>query len=86
MYMCIFACLFQDDPLLSRYKRLNEVIVGVVEDYSLVNFIPLNVQVTTQSLFIKHIVLQVIIIIVLFLSDYHSFTTQACNSYTLCLS
>lgn len=53
MYMCIFACLFQDDPLLSRYKRLNEVIVGVVEDYSLVNFIPLNVQVTTQSLFHK---------------------------------
>ncbi|XP_025077634.1 GPN-loop GTPase 2-like isoform X2 [Pomacea canaliculata] len=34
----------QDDPLLSKYKRLNEVIVGVVEDYSLVNFIPLNVQ------------------------------------------
>lgn len=53
MYMCIFACLFQDDPLLSKYKRLNEVIVGVVEDYSLVNFIPLNVQVTTQSLFYK---------------------------------
>ncbi len=28
-----------------KYKKLNEALIGLVEDYSLVSFIPLNVQV-----------------------------------------
>ena len=34
-----------DDPFFRRYKRLNEALIGLVQDYSLVSFIPLNVQV-----------------------------------------
>jgi len=34
-----------DDPFFRRYKRLNEALIGLVEDYSLVSFTPLNVQV-----------------------------------------
>ena len=33
------------DPFYSRYKKLNEAISGVVEDFSLVSFATLNVQV-----------------------------------------
>ncbi|CAL1530741.1 unnamed protein product [Lymnaea stagnalis] len=36
--------LLQDDPLLQKYKKLNEALVGIVEDYSLVSFIPLSVE------------------------------------------
>ena len=36
---------FSDQPFFQRYKKLNEALVGLVEDYSLVSFIPLNVQV-----------------------------------------
>ncbi|NXS13692.1 GPN2 GTPase, partial [Neodrepanis coruscans] len=32
------------DPFFRNYRRLNEKLVEVVEDYSLVSFIPLNVQ------------------------------------------
>ncbi len=32
-----------------KYKKLNEALIGLVEDYSLVSFIPLNVQVCLQS-------------------------------------
>ena len=28
-----------------KYKKLNEALIGLVEDYSLVSFVPLNVQV-----------------------------------------
>ncbi|XP_059161678.1 GPN-loop GTPase 2-like isoform X2 [Physella acuta] len=34
----------QDDPLLHKYKKLNEALVGIVEDYSLVTFVPLSVE------------------------------------------
>lgn len=34
-----------DHPFFRRYKRLNEALIGLVEDYSLVSFTPLNVQV-----------------------------------------
>ncbi|KAK7009701.1 GPN-loop GTPase 2 [Biomphalaria glabrata] len=36
--------MLQDDPLLQKYKKLNEALVGIVEDYSLVTFIPLSVE------------------------------------------
>ncbi|NXW85148.1 GPN2 GTPase, partial [Alopecoenas beccarii] len=32
------------DPFFRNYRRLNEKLVGVIEDYSLVSFVPLNVQ------------------------------------------
>ncbi|XP_053942602.1 GPN-loop GTPase 2 [Cuculus canorus] len=32
------------DPFFRNYRRLNEKLVEVIEDYSLVSFIPLNVQ------------------------------------------
>ena len=34
-----------DNPFFQKYKKLNEALIGLVEDYSLVSFIPLNVQV-----------------------------------------
>ena len=34
-----------DDPFLKKYKKLNEALIGVIEDYSLVSFVPLNIQV-----------------------------------------
>ncbi|KAH0631179.1 hypothetical protein JD844_005376 [Phrynosoma platyrhinos] len=37
------------DPFFKKYRRLNEKLVEVIEDYSLVSFIPLNVQVPTLS-------------------------------------
>lgn len=33
-----------DDPFWKRYKKLNEKLCSVIEDYSLVSFVPLNVQ------------------------------------------
>ena len=35
-----------DDPLFARYRSLNEALVGLVEDYSLVSFCTLDVQVS----------------------------------------
>lgn len=32
------------DPFFDKFYRLNKAIVGVIEDYSLVNFTPLNIQ------------------------------------------
>ncbi|XP_064381089.1 GPN-loop GTPase 2 [Dromaius novaehollandiae] len=32
------------DPFFKNYRRLNEKLVEVIEDYSLVSFVPLNVQ------------------------------------------
>ncbi|XP_038613935.1 GPN-loop GTPase 2 [Tachyglossus aculeatus] len=32
------------DPFFRRYRRLNEKLVQLIEDYSLVSFIPLNIQ------------------------------------------
>ena len=36
-----------DDPLFSKYKKLNEALVELVEGYNLVSFVTLNVQVCT---------------------------------------
>jgi hypothetical protein len=35
---------FPDDPFARKYAKLNEALVGVVQDYSLVSFHPLDVQ------------------------------------------
>ena len=37
--------MHQDDPFFAKFKKLNEAIIGVVEDYSLVSFAALDVQV-----------------------------------------
>lgn len=37
------------DPFFRNYRRLNEKLVEVIEDYSLVSFVPLNVQVRRQE-------------------------------------
>ena len=34
-----------DSPFFRKYKKLNEALIGLVEDYSLVSFLPLSVQV-----------------------------------------
>lgn len=34
------------DPFFSNYRQLNEKLVQLIEDYSLVSFIPLNIQVS----------------------------------------
>ncbi|KAL8562625.1 GPN-loop GTPase 2 [Nucella lapillus] len=33
-----------EDPVFAKYRRLNEALVGIVEDYSLVNFTAVSVQ------------------------------------------
>lgn len=33
-----------DDPLLKKFKKMNEAIIGVIQDYSLVSFTTLNIQ------------------------------------------
>ena len=38
-----------DDPFFKNYKALNEALVGLIEDYSLVSFTPLSVQVYLPS-------------------------------------
>ena len=34
-----------DNPIFSKYKELNAALVGIVEDYGLVHFTTLNIQV-----------------------------------------
>lgn len=34
----------EEDAFLSKYKKLNEAVVGVIEDYGLVSFVPLHVE------------------------------------------
>lgn len=34
-----------ESAFFKKYKKLNEALIGLVEDYSLVSFIPMNVQV-----------------------------------------
>jgi len=36
----------KDDPFSQKYKKLNEAFVGLVEDYGLVSFRTLDVQVS----------------------------------------
>ena len=40
-----------DDPLFSKYRKLNQALCSVIEDYSLVNFAPLCV--TDENLMMK---------------------------------
>ena len=35
----------QDNPVTRKFKKLNKALISVIEDYSLVSFLPLNVQV-----------------------------------------
>jgi len=34
-----------DDPFLAQHKKLTEALIGVIQDYSLVNYMTLNVEV-----------------------------------------
>lgn len=34
-----------DDPFFKKYKKLNKALIEIVEDYGLVSFVPLNIQV-----------------------------------------
>lgn len=36
--------LLQDDPFFKKFKRLNEAMAGIVQDYSLVSFVALTVK------------------------------------------
>ena len=38
-----------EDPFFHKYKKLNEALIGLVEDYSLVSFIPLDIQVAYKQ-------------------------------------
>lgn len=44
MDLSFLVDVLSEDPMLKRYKKLTEALAGVVEDYSLVSFLPLNVQ------------------------------------------
>ena len=44
------CCNLQDDPFFRKYKKLNEALVGIVEDYGLVTFTVLDVQVMLRSI------------------------------------
>lgn len=37
------------DPFFKKFRLLNEKLAEVVQDYSLVSFVPLNVQVTLKE-------------------------------------
>ncbi|KAK7116210.1 GPN-loop GTPase 2-like [Littorina saxatilis] len=45
----------QGDPIFAKYKRLNEALVGVVEDYSLVSFTALSVHNKESMLRVKNL-------------------------------
>lgn len=38
------------DPFFKKFHLLNEKLAEVVQDYSLVSFVPLNVQVSVKAL------------------------------------
>ncbi len=40
------------DKIFNKYKKLNEIICGIIEDFSLVHFLPLNIQNKKNILFI----------------------------------
>ena len=40
--------MFQDDEQTKKFKKLNEKLVDVIEGFSLVSFVPLDIQVTTE--------------------------------------
>jgi len=36
----------QEDPFFKKYRKLNEAMVGIITDYSLVTFIALHAEVS----------------------------------------
>ena len=42
--------LMSDEPFFKKYRKLNEALITVVEDYSLVSFLPLTIQVIQKIL------------------------------------
>lgn len=42
------------DPFFKKFHRLNEKLAEVIQDYGLVSFVPLNVQVSALSLFVTN--------------------------------
>ncbi|KAL3211605.1 hypothetical protein MRX96_036298 [Rhipicephalus microplus] len=44
MDLSFLADVLSEDPILKKYKKMNEALAGIIEDYSLVSFMPLNVQ------------------------------------------
>lgn len=44
-----FYFFLQGDKSLQRYKKLNSALVELVQDYSLVSFVPLNVEVLLKK-------------------------------------
>ena len=43
-----------DDPFTKKYKKLNEALTDLVQNYSLVNFVPLNVESKERMLVVKN--------------------------------
>lgn len=41
----IILCFIKESQGMSRYKKLNAAIVDIVQDYSLVSFVPLMIEV-----------------------------------------
>lgn len=46
--------LLDDGPFTKRYKKLNAALVGLIEDYSLVSFIPLDISSDRSFLELKN--------------------------------
>lgn len=46
--------LLDDGPFTKKYKKLNAAIVELIQDYSLVAFIPLNIQSDRSLLELKN--------------------------------
>lgn len=46
--------LLDDGPFTKKFKKLNKAIVGLIEDYSLVAFIPLDVNSERSLLQLKN--------------------------------
>lgn len=45
MDLSYLLSLLSDESFFSRYKKLNEAIISIVEDHSLVSFLTLSIQV-----------------------------------------
>ena len=38
--------MISDNPFFKKFKALNEALIGIIEDYSLVSFVPLTIEVS----------------------------------------
>ena len=43
----IYLNIFQDDPIFKKYKKMNAALVEIIQDYSLVSFVALNIKVSS---------------------------------------